>query len=134
MPMNPKNTQHTYRTVFAGMTETVTLLKRGDDQAMGTITAYTLYKCRRSKIHKTGELIQGDMTANHRTIWHIPRVQLDKVGVKFLSAADRIVQTKGREKGWTWQPEATTMIDLKLLSNEFDLHCLRTDPPIVAGS
>lgn len=128
MPMNKRNTKTTYRTVFAGMVESVTLLKRGDDLQQGTVRAIVLFNCRKSMIHKTGEMIQRDEQTNHRVVWHIPTIELERVGVAYINPTDRIVQREGVEKGWTWMPEATTLISLKLLSNEWDLHCLRTDP------
>ncbi len=121
------------RKVFGpGITETVTLLKRDDDQRQGVVRALTIYGARRSAIAKGGETIQGDNTVDHRTVWHLPLRRLQEVGVAYISALDRIVQTReGLEKGWTWEPEGTTMIDVKLLGAEIDLACLRTDPTIV---
>ncbi len=134
--MNPKNTRNVRRTVFAGMLETVTLLKRGDDQRQGVVRAIKLFQCRRSMIHKTGETLQGDMLVSHRCVWHIPRQELKRVGVAYLNPLDRIIQTRplvAVETGWYWQPEATTMIDEKLFNNEIDLHCVRIDPPLPPG-
>lgn len=107
------------------MNETVTLLKRGDDQQAGTVTNYLLFDCRRSLITLTQEPLQGDMMANHRTIWHIPRIELDRVGVAHLHPIDRIVDQQNRY----WQPESTTEVADKLFENHIDLQCLRVDPP-----
>lgn len=124
MPMNKRNTRDVARTVYCGMTETVTLLKRGNDQKQGTVTAYRLFRCRKSLVTKTAETIAGEESANHRTIWHIPLNQLELIGIKYLNVLDRIVDKSGAY----WQPEATTVITTKLLGNEIDLECLRVDP------
>lgn len=125
MPLNRRNQRVFHRTLFAGMNQTVTLLKRGDDLQQGTVTAYTLFQVRRSLISKTGEQIVGGTQSDHRCIWHIPRVEMDRVGVTYINSADRIVDQEGRY----WQPEATTEIVDKLLELHLDLQCLRIDPP-----
>ena len=130
MPLTRKTTRFVTRMLYAGNFEQVHLLKRNDDQQQGTVRKICMFSCRRSMISKTGQPIQGDNTAMHTTVWHIPRRELDRVGVAYLSALDRIVQVEGAEAGSTWQPESTTPIDVKLFSNEVDLHCLRTDPPV----
>jgi hypothetical protein len=89
------------------------------------VTSYLLFQCRRSLITKEGEQIQGGVQTDHRTIWHIPRIELDRVGVKYINSLDRILDQQGRY----WQPEATTQITDKLFENHLDLQCLRVDPP-----
>lgn len=125
MPLNAANQRYFHRTLFAGILETVTLLKRGDDQQEGTVTAIQLFECRRGQITKTGEPLAGDETADHRTTWHIPRSEMDRVGVAYLNSLDRIVDGKNRY----WQPESTTPITVKLFEVHVDVDCLRTDPP-----
>ncbi|MDE2098086.1 MAG: hypothetical protein KGL39_12605 [Patescibacteria group bacterium] len=131
MPIRANNQRNFHRKLFAGQTETITLKKRGDDQNEGTITDYLLFTCRRSLFTKTGEQIALDETANTRCVWHIPKVELDRVGISWLNSLDRIVDGKNR---W-WQPEATTTITVKLFSQHVDLECLRVDPPnnVVTG-
>lgn len=124
MPLNRSNTKTFHRKLFAGILERVVLLKRGDDQQEGTVRALILYQCRQSMIHRTSEPIQGDMVVEHTSVWHIPHVELRRVGVSWLSSLDRIVDKFNRY----WQPEATTMIDEKMFSNHIDLNCLRVDP------
>lgn len=119
MTLNRGSTRTFHRVLFAGILETVTLLKRGDDQQQGTVRSMTLFQCRRSMITKTGEQIAGDMTAGRTATWYVPRVELDRVGVTWLSSADRIVDKKGR----TWQPEADTTIEVKLFENHLRLDC-----------
>ena len=121
MPLNQRNSRVCHRTLFAGILEKVTILKRGDDQREGTVTAYKVFQCRKSLITKTKEPIAGDMLADHRLIWHIPRVELDRVGINYLNPADRIVDGLGR----IWQPESTTTITIKLFETHIDVHCLR---------
>lgn len=130
MPLRRNNTRRFSRKTYAGITEKVRILKRNDNQQQGTVTTYILFRCRRSQIAKTGETIQGDMVSDHTTVWHIPRTELERVGINYLNPLDRIEQLQGREAGWWWQPEATTVIDVKLFGNEIDLACLRVDPPV----
>ena len=125
MPLRKNNTGTFHRTLYGGQLEKITLLKRGDDQRQGTVTSLVIYQCRRSRIHKTSEPIQADMTASHRTTWHIPRVELTRVGVNYLNSLDRIVDGENRY----WQPEATTMISVNLFENHYDVDCVRVDPP-----
>ena len=125
MPINA-HTQRTFtRTLFAGIYETITLLKRGDDQQEGTVVSYVVYQCRRSLYTKSGEAIQGAMPVVERAVWHIPRREMDRIGVAYLNVLDRIVDGKGRY----WQPESGTEIIVKLCEVEVDLQCLRIDPP-----
>lgn len=126
MPLNKRNIGRSItRTVYAGLVETVTLLKRNDGQQAGIVTAYTLFRCRKSMVARTGEILQGEMTSSDSTIWHIPKMELDRIGIKYLSALDRIVDS---EQNY-WQPEGTTTITQKLLGQEIDLACLKVDPP-----
>jgi hypothetical protein len=136
MPLNPRNTRVFHRTLFSQQMKTVFLLKRGDDQNQGTVTQYKLFNCRRGKIFKTGEPHQGDMVSDHMCTWHIPRVELDRVGVRYLNALDRLVEITDdwgnrldQSEYRYWHPEATTNIDVKLFMNHIDLQCLRVDPP-----
>ena len=127
MPLSPQNTRNFHRHLYAGQLETVTLIKREDDQRMGTTRKYKLYGCRWSRIQKTGEPIEGDMSSNLARLLHVPRTELDRhsIAVSHLAAADRFVDKQGRY----WQPESTTMLTFKLWENHVCLECLRTDPP-----
>jgi hypothetical protein len=125
MPINAANQRVFHRTLFAGMLQTVILLKREDDQREGTVTAYKLFDVWRGQIYKTGQPIQGEMSSDHRATWHVPRVELDRVGVHYINALDRIVD----KNGWYWQPESTTNIVTKLILVHLDIDCLRVDPP-----
>lgn len=130
MPMNRRNTRTVHRTTFAGITETVRLLKRGPGQKQGTVTAYKLFRCRISKEQKSGQTIQGDIQSmsavNESATWHIPRTELERVGIAYLTALDRIVRPSDNSY---WQPESGQVIDVKLFRNEIDLPCTRVDPP-----
>lgn len=125
MPLNRRNQRSFHKTLYAGELETCTLLKRNDDQQQGTVTTYTLFNTRRSRIYKTGEPIQYDISSDERAIWHIPRQELDRVGVDHLNAADRIVDKFNRY----WQPESNTNIVIQLFENMVNLDCVRIDPP-----
>jgi hypothetical protein len=136
MTLNRNNTRVFHRTLYAGLLKTITLIKRKDDQAEGTQTSYVVFQCRRSSISKTGEPIQGDMTVDHRTVWHIPRTEMIRIGVRYFSALDKIVEDHDDmnqplpQANWRyWQPEATTVIDTKLFQNSILLYCVRRDPP-----
>lgn len=126
MPMTRWNQRTFHRTLYGpGILETVTLLKRGPDQRQGTVTAYTLFDCRRKKIFKTGEPVQGDMTASRTATWQLPKVELERVGVHYISALDRIVD----REGWWWQPESSTMITVQLMLNFINVDCESVNPP-----
>jgi len=112
-----------------GWTESVRLHKRGADQKQGTVATFLLRDCRRGQITKTGETIQADMDSNHSCTWHIPKSELTRVGIAYLSPLDIIEQIEGPERGFYWQAEGTTNITVKLGGNEIDLDCLRVDPP-----
>ena len=126
MPMRPENQRTFTRTLYAGWLETVTLLKRGDDMEGSVVTTLLLFDVRPGQIWKTGEPIAGQMTSDHRRTWHIPRRELDRVGVNYINMLDRIVDKEGRH----WQPESTTRIGMKLGMVEIDVDCLMTDPPV----
>ena len=125
MPIGPKNQRTFHKRLYSGMLETVRLLKRGNDQQQGTVTAYTLFQCRRSIISRTGESIQQDIEVDTRTVWHLPTIELERIGVAFINNLDRIVDNIGRY----WQPEANVLIQHKLFSTHSHVHCLRVDPP-----
>jgi len=124
MPLRPELCRTFHRTLYAGWNQTVTLLKRGDDQQQGTVTAYTLRNCRWSRIISTGEQIQQDMTSDHRRLFHIPRIELDRNGINYINSADIFVDKTNRY----WQKEATTDQTVKLGEQHLCVQCLRVDP------
>lgn len=130
MPMNAQNQRGFERKLFAGMLETITLFKRGDDQREGTVKALTVFNARRGKIYKSGEPLRGDMATGHGATWHIPRPELDRVGVAYLNNLDRIVDKQGR----TWQVESPSPIEVKLFQVHVDLHCVLANPDPKDGS
>jgi hypothetical protein len=79
-------------------------------------------------VNKTSESLDGDMAAGYSGVWHIPRTELDRVGIHYLNSLDRIERLDGKGKGEVWQPEATTQIDVKLFENHVDLVCLMLKP------
>ena len=127
MPLNKRNTKTFHRVLYSTEMESVTLLKREDDQREGVVTSLILYQCRWSRIFKQGEPYQGDMFSDHTRVLHIPRVELDRVGVPYINAIDRFIDEQGR---W-WQPESTTLIRIQLFENQLCIACLRVDPPVV---
>jgi hypothetical protein len=133
MPLDQYNTRLFHWNLFSGQIQTVTLLKRNDDQQEGTVTAYTLYGCWRSRMTKGGQQIQGDMTADHQTVWHVPRNALLKaqpkaggqtVLISYLNNLDRIIDDHNR---W-WQPESDLSIDIALMEGMVKVICHRRDP------
>lgn len=121
---------HFHRRLYAGMLEKIRLLKRGDDQQQGTVTAYVLYEARRSSIQKAGQTLDGEMNVDHTTVWHIPTSELRRVGINYLNPADIIEQLEGEEKGNQWQPEATTSIESKLFTTHAHVACLMYKPAV----
>lgn len=121
MPLNKRNTRVFHRTLFATELESVTLLKRDDDQREGVVTSYTLFQVRWSSIRKTGQQIQADETSDHRRQLHIPRVELERIGVHYINSLDRFVDEQNR----TWEPESTTEIAIRLWENHVDVYCKR---------
>lgn len=85
------------------------------------MTSYLVFRCRHGEMEQTLEPLAGSLTAVFRTIWHVPRTELDRIGIGYLNSLDRIVDMRG----WEWQPESTTEIHVKLFMNEVDLFCLR---------
>ncbi len=121
MPLNERTTRTFHRTLYAGILQTVTLLKRDNDQQMGTVTSFKMFGCRWSKIFKSGEPIFKDILSSHPRTLHIPRIELDRIGIEFITPADRFVDKKNR----VWQPESTTTITVKLFENHVCVDCLR---------
>lgn len=107
-----------------GMLQTITLLKRGDDQQQGTVVSHKLFRCRWWRYAKSGETIYQDAASGSRRRLSVPRIELDRVGVNHLNALDRFIDQEGRY----WQPEATTSIVVQLLQNWIDIDCVRIDP------
>lgn len=139
MPISRQNQRTFMRRLYAGtgMLKTVTLLKRNNDQQEGVVTAYTLFKVRRSLIVKTREPIFGDMMADHRSTWHIPRSEMYRVGLTDINPADRIVEAPDYSYNPAqvryWQPESNTTISIKLMETHIDVPCFRVDPPSITN-
>lgn len=121
MPLNRKTTRTFHTKLYATELESIWLQKRGDDQLEGRVVTYQLFQCRRSRISKLGEPILGDMSSADRTVWHIPRIELDRVGVNYIDPLDIIIDQNGRK----WQAESDTGIEEKLFSNHYCILCKR---------
>jgi hypothetical protein len=124
MPLKRRN-QHVFqRRLYAGQLEKVILLKRLDDQNEGSVTAYTLYQCRRGNITKSGEAIYKDTGAFTYLQWLIPCTELRRVGVNYLNVLDRIVD----QFGMFWEPESPETITLAIFDNFYVIPARRVDP------
>lgn len=129
MGLNRHTTRTFHRCLYAGILITVRLLKRGDDQQQGTVTAYTMFEVRQSRIVKRGEGIIGDETSDRTCSFLVPRTELQRLGIPYISAADRFVDPRGRY----WQPESPDVIDDKLFENYISVPCRSIHPPIPTG-
>ncbi len=113
MPLNKRNTHVFHRFLYAGQLSTLTLRKRGDNQQQGTIRDIVLHECRWGKHNKTGNTLDGDMNVGHWRMLHIPRIELDRVGVQYLNPTDEFIDQEGRH----WNTEGDNTIDVKLFEN-----------------
>lgn len=136
MVLRKANTRTQHRRLWAGKAKRITLLKRDDDQRQGTVRAITLFDCLPASngFTKTGEAIQGDMSSDVRRTWRIPAAELERNGVEYINALDRIVEATDDGGGTLanpryWQPEGTTSITVTMLENIVTIDCLRVDPP-----
>lgn len=120
MPLNRRNTRTFHKTLYAGMLETVTILKREPNQRQGTVAAFTVYNCRRGQITRQGQTVAGDMDTESRTVWHLPLSELQRVGIAYINVLDRIVSLQSEG---TWQPESDTPILMKLFGNMVRIDC-----------
>ncbi len=128
--ISPLTTRDFHRRLYAGMLQTITILKRDNDQQQGTVRRVSVANCRQSMVFKDGEPIQGDMTSNHRCVWHLSKIDLDAAGVTYINAADRIDNTNAPfGVPGIWQPESGTEVIVKLFGNHVCVSCLRVDPP-----
>lgn len=126
MPLRPETCRTFHRHLYAGWNETVRLLKRGDDQLAGMVTEYTLFDCRWARVFKTGQPIATQMSSDHRRTLHVPRIEIERVGVSHINALDRFVDRQGR----FWQPESTSLLTIKLGQQHVCVECWLTDPPV----
>ena len=113
MPLGPHNTKTFHRTLYSGILQTVTVLKRNPDQQQGTIRAVRLFECRWSKTFQAGEPVAGIVASEDHRVLHIPRIELDRAGIEYFQADDRFVD----QEGLTWQLESTNTVTTKLFLN-----------------
>lgn len=128
MPLEPRNMRTFHRALYGKILESVTLLKRGDNQQQGTVTSYRLHQIRWSRVYKAGNTIQGDMNAEHYRQIHIPRIELDRIGIAYINPTDRFIDKDGRY----WHPEANEQIVVQLCEQHVCVNCRRVDPPRAA--
>lgn len=124
MPLKRRNQQVFHRKLYCGQLERVILLKRGDDQQEGTVTAFTLYNCRRGNVTKSGEAINLDVPAFEYVQWLIPCTELRRVGVNYLNVLDRVIDQFNQ---W-WNPESTETMTLAIFDNYYVVPSRRVDP------
>lgn len=105
--------------------EPVTIYIRGDDQAEGTLTKYTIYNARRAVATKRGQAIFGEMSSDYHTTWHFSRYDLNLNGIKYINVLTMIVDSSNR---W-WQPESPDGITQKVDGGHVCVECVRIDPP-----
>lgn len=124
MPLNKRNTRFFHRTLYAGQTERLRLLKRDPNLKAMIVTPHLLFTCWWSDLTKEGQQLDNDVTSNHRRTWHVPVSELRRVGVNYINPLDVFVDVEGRY----WQPESTNKIDSLLFENYLDIECRRTEP------
>lgn len=129
MPLNERNTRSLYNHLYLGQTEKITILKRNDDMDAAVVTPHVIYRARWSRILKHGQPIAGDEATDHFRQLHIPRSELDRVGILHINVLDRFVDKKNR----TWQPETNQVIRVQLFENEICVDCRRCDGVVVPG-
>jgi hypothetical protein len=129
MPINRRNHRKFHTTLYATQLQRLYLIKREPDQRQGVQRTLLLFQCRRGQTSTTGQPLNRDFTSNERCTWHIPREELDRVGVEYISAIDRFVDPEDQTgpRGATWMPESGTSIRIKLFGNHVCVDCLRTD-------
>ena len=120
--LGPYTTRTFHLNLYAGMLRTIVINKRGTEQNQGTGTNLTLFNCRRKKIYYGGQNIRGQMTSNDYTIWQIPRIELDRVGIINLNIIDTITD---QASGEVWQPESGDVLIRQLFDNFLNCPCKR---------
>ncbi len=106
-----------------GCLETVTLLRRGDNQNAGQVTTFLLFNVRMGRIFQTGQEIDGTLSSDNTRTLHIPRIELERAGAGPIRALDRFIDKEGR----TWQPESPQTILAKLTEEHVDVPCRRVN-------
>lgn len=72
-------------------------------------------------LHKQGEPILGEMDSNFYTRIHIPKIQLDRINVKYINVLDKFYDPLFNR---TYQPESGQLITAKLWNNHVCVDCL----------
>ncbi len=123
MVLNAQDFRSFHKRLYAGVgcLQTVTLLKRGDDQQQGTVTAYKIFNARWTRIWKGGQSLAGSMSSNNTRQVHIPQSEFSRIGVSNINVLDRFVDTDGR----TWQPESPEVIVSQLIEEHWCIPCKR---------
>ena len=125
MVLNRQDFSTFHNRLYAGVgcLETVTLLKRGDDQNQGTVTAYTIFNARWERFRKSGQSLAGSMSSNHTRGLHIPQSEMCRIGILIsnINVLDRFVDKECR----VWQPESPETLTVQLLAEHLCIQCKR---------
>lgn len=121
MPLNRLNTRTFHVNLYAGWLDTVTIQKRSNDQNMGQIRTLVAFNCREKKIRHEGQPLRGTAASRDETVWQIPRIEMDRLGITEFNALDRIIGPDGQ----TWQPESGDLIHIQLGKNIVNIFCRR---------
>lgn len=125
MPLNKRNVRSFHKFLYASQLETVTILKRNPDMNASVVTPYVLFNCRWSRLTKKGQQLDNEDTSNYQRTLHIPRAELDRVGVNYINALDRFVDLEGRY----WEAESQSAIVVKLFQQHICVPCYIINPP-----
>ena len=123
MPINRANSRTFHRRLYAGMLEKVIVYKRDPLLQAGTVHKYCLFDVRPSQIQKSGEQLggtDGSMGAKEYRVFHVPRIEMDRVGIQFFNAGDVFEDKEGRQ----WATLAPETIRTKLLQQHV---CVETE-------
>jgi hypothetical protein len=124
MVIRRDNQQTFHRHMFAGISQPITVWKREDYPNRSVIHQLRIFDCWRSTIRRFGEQYSmGDQVSNHHVTWHIPVIELRKYNVTTFNMLDKIVE----DDQTFWQPEAPKVIVYDLMSNYFDVECVRVE-------
>lgn len=112
------------RNLYSGQLEKVTLFAREPNMKASVTHPVILYDCRWSRIVKAGQQLDDEQTSDMNRMLHIPRAELQRVGVNYINPIYQFMDQEGRY----WQAESDTPIVSQLWENVIDVNCHRIDP------
>ncbi len=119
MVLNRRTTRTFHRILYATELESVVIYKRKDDQKGGVIVAHRLFQIRWSRVFKQGQIIAGDMSTAEIKTLHIPVIEMERVGIPYINAADKFQDDQGR----FWEPESDSPMRIQLFRNHHCIDC-----------